>query len=340
MNQYSGRLSVVSFQEGAEPQVGMSDSSALSTEEAASLAGEMLRQGKTSGDLDAYRYQVRSDGEAVRVYFLDCSTELGSRRSLLLISILVGLGGLVVTGIFVYGMSVRATAPLTESMEKQKRFITDAGHELKTPLAVIGTNMDILEMDLGENEWISGTKKQLGRLRKLVANLISLSRMEEQQQPLELRRFCLSDTALECVDAFSGAAELAGKELRSQLQPELYIRGDVTSVGQLLTILCDNAVKYARGPIQVRLYARGKHVFFETENPWERTIPPAELDRLFDRFYRADAARAATEGKSGYGLGLSIARAIAEKNRAQLTAEETASGDLLFRASFHREKQG
>ena len=334
MNQYAGRLCVVSLR-GSEPAyAAMSDENALTEPEAIALAEEMQSLGKPSGTLDAYRYEIRTGEEGTRVYFLDCSTEYAARRSLLLISILVGLAGLLVTGVFVYWMSRRAIRPLRESMELQKRFITDAGHELKTPLAVIGTNMDILEMDIGKSEWVDGTKRQLSRLRKLVANLISLSRLEEMQEELKLTPFCVSETALECLDAFYGPAELTGKTLIPEITPELTIRGDVMTVGQLLTILCDNAVKYARGDIHVRLYPSGKRVLFETENEWDHGIPPEELDRLFDRFYRGDHSRTDSGGKSGYGLGLSIARAIAEKNKGFLTVEETSAGTLLFRASF------
>ena len=286
--------------------------------------------------LAAHTKKTNPDG--TWVYFLDCSTEHQAVRSLLMVSILVGLGGLLVMGLFVYFMSRKAMAPLRESVERQKRFITDAGHELKTPLAVIGTNMDILEMDIGKNEWVDGTKKQLSRLRKLVANLISLSRLEEMQEKLELEPFDLSGAAAECVDAFSGPAELAGKTLSAELEDHLTALGDVMTAGQLLTILCDNAVKYSTGDIQVRLYASGRRVIFETENDWDHRLPPEELSKLFDRFYRGDASRSGEGGKTGYGLGLSIAKAIAEKNHAQLTAEENELGHILFRASFRRDR--
>ena len=337
MNQYAGRLCVVSFSEGSPPVVGMSDSNALTEPEAITLAEQMIASG-TAGDLDSYRYQVKTNPDGTWVYFLDCSTEHQAVRSLLMVSILVGLGGLLVMGLFVYFMSRKAMAPLRESVERQKRFITDAGHELKTPLAVIGTNMDILEMDIGKNEWVDGTKKQLSRLRKLVANLISLSRLEEMQEKLELEPFDLSGAAAECVDAFSGPAELAGKTLSAELEDHLTALGDVMTAGQLLTILCDNAVKYSTGDIQVRLYASGRRVIFETENDWDHRLPPEELSKLFDRFYRGDASRSGEGGKTGYGLGLSIAKAIAEKNHAQLTAEENELGHILFRASFRRDR--
>ena len=336
MNQYAGRLCMVHFSEGEEPVVGMSDSNAMEDTEAVALATQMLDSGKPAGELEDYRYQVKT-GDGIWVYFLDCATEHKARRSMLLASILVGLAGLLLTGVFVYFMSKRAIEPLKESMTLQKRFITDAGHELKTPLAVIGTNMDILEMDVGKNEWISGTKKQLVRLRKLVANLISLSRLEEMQTDMELVPFDISQTASECVDAFAGQAELAGKAICPDITPELHALGDVTTVGQMISILCDNAVKYACGDIQVRLYADGKHVYFETENDWDHAVAPEELPRLFDRFYRGDKSRTGGAGQSGYGLGLSIAKAIADKNHARLTVAETGQGTLRFQAEFRKQ---
>ena len=340
MNQYSGRMTVVAFTESEDPQVSMSDSNALAEEDAVALAERMRDSGSDSGYLDEYRYQVKPEDGTTWVYFLDCATEKESNRSTLVISCVVGLGGILLSFVFVYFMSKRAIWPLKESMERQKRFVTDAGHELKTPLAVIGSNMDILTMELGENEWVEGTQKQLGRLKKLVSNLISLSKLEEGQEALELQSFQVSEITQECVDAFSSTAELEGKRIEAEIGENLSIHGDPMTVSQLMTILCDNAVKYAEGDpvIQVRLYASGKKVCFETENDWNHAMAPEELNHLFDRFYRGDASRTKTEGKGGYGLGLSIARAIAERNHAQLTVRETEEGRILFRAVFRGER--
>ena len=340
MSQYSGRLCVVAFSGVTEPQVSMSDSNILTEDEAIALAEQMRGNGKDSGYLDDYRYEVTPENGITWVYFLDCATEKDSIRSMLVISCLVGLGGILLSFVFVYFMSRRAIWPLKESMERQKRFVTDAGHELKTPLAVIGSNMDILTMELGENEWVEGTQKQLGRLKKLVTNLISLSKLEEGQEALELQSFPVSEIAQECVDAFSATAELAGKRIEAEIGAGLSVHGDPMTISQLMTILCDNAVKYTEGDpvIHVRLYANGKKVCFETENDWNHTMAPEELSHLFDRFYRGDASRTKTEGQGGYGLGLSIARAIAERNHAQLTVRETDEGRILFRAVFRGER--
>ena len=222
-------------------------------------------------------------------------------------------------------------------MEKQKRFITDAGHELKTPLSVIATNMDILTMDLGENEWVEGTKKQVSRMTKLVNNLVSLSKMDEQDATLIFEPFSISDAAYECFDLYQSVADSAGKRLEADIEEELNVTADENSIRQIFSILLDNAIKYAEGDrvIRVRLHREGKKVLFETENDWARNVDAAKLDTLFDRFTRGDRSRSGADGKSGFGLGLAIARAAAEKNRASLTAAETEEGRLRFTLSLH-----
>ena len=334
MNQYSGRLTVVSFASDNSTQVAMSDSNMLSQDEALDIAEQILKFEAQFGDFDEYRYRVSSDDDGKWVYFLDCSTELASQKSLLNASIGIGLGGLLLTGLFVYWMSKKAVVPLKESMDLQKRFITDAGHELKTPLAVIGTNMDILEMDTGENEWVHGTKKQVSRLRMLVSNLISLSKLEEMQEDIQFQQVDLSKAAEECVETLRSQAKINDKNIDSEIESGITASGDTTMIGQLFTILCDNAVKYSTGDIDVRLHLSGKRPIFETENNWDHSLSSDELDKLFDRFYRGDSSRSNSDGKYGYGLGLSIAKALAEKNHAQLTAEETSEGRIRFKIVF------
>ncbi|MBR0087736.1 MAG: hypothetical protein IJL98_08375 [Lachnospiraceae bacterium] len=337
MGRYAGRLSMVSFSGDDISLVNMSRDNPLSEGETAEIAEKLKDLKKASGRYDDYYYLIDKSGENTAVWFLDGSAERDSKRRLLLVSSLAGLGGILLMGIFVWLMSKKAMAPLEESTEKQKRFITDAGHELKTPLSVIATNMDLLEMENGKSEWIDTTRKQVGKLRSLVQHLVSLSKLEEADRELTLTVFSVSEAAEECCEFFSGPAELSGKELKTDIEPGLSVKGDYASVSQILTILLDNAVKYAKGDIDVRLYQSGKKVVFETENDWEHSLSGKELDRLFDRFYRADESRSKQDGKEGYGLGLSIASAAAAKNHASISAEETGEGRLKFTVSFKKE---
>ena len=311
---------------------------AMSGEDAGEIAAEILAEGKETGYRDDYRYQVRTnpDGTTV-VSLLDCTMDAKSLSDLRMVTVVVGLFGTLAAFFFILFTSRKAVMPLAESMEKQKRFITDAGHELKTPLSVIATNMDILAMDYGENEWIEGTKKQVSRLRKLVNNLVSLSKLDEQDTALVFERFSISDAAYECVDLYSSVAESVGKRIEADIEEDVNVTADENSIRQIFAILMDNAIKYAEGDrvISVRLRREGKKVLFETENDWARNVDASKLDTLFDRFTRGDRSRSGADGKSGFGLGLAIARAAAEKNHATLTASETAEGKLRFTLGLH-----
>ena len=192
-------------------------------------------------------------------------------------------------------------------------------------------------MDLGENEWVEGTKKQVGRLRKLVNNLVSLSKMDEQDTQFEAAPFSISDAAYECVDLYESVADSAGKRLEADIEEGVTVTADENSIRQIFAILMDNAIKYAEGDrvIRVRLHREGRKAYFETENDWARNVEAAKLDTLFDRFTRGDRSRSNADGKSGFGLGLAIARAAAEKNNAVLTASETEEGKLRFTLCLH-----
>ncbi len=339
LTQYSSRFFSVRIISGTE-QVMMENDNIIDSDEAVLLAEQVLNDSQSEGYIEGYRYLVIADGEDRWIYFLDCSTEIEALKSLLTTSAVVGGIGILLSFVFVFFMSGKAIWPLKMSMEKQKRFITDAGHELKTPLSVIATNMDILDMDLGENEWVAGTRRQVIKLRKLVNNLISLSKMEENQTELELMPFSASDAANECVESFTGQARMDGKKLEYQIEENLSAVGDESTVRQLFAILCDNAVKYAEGEnrIRIRLYKEGRKIIFETSNDWNQEIEPKQLERVFDRFYRSDASRNKDGNRNGYGLGLSIAKAIAEKNRAQLQVSQNAAKEIVFQVILRGEK--
>ena len=332
--QYAGHFYHIAVD--ADGKVSLIGSDSLS-EELEQLAESVIDTGKSSGTFNDYRYLVKENDQVTDVFVLDCLTEHQQEKRLLLISAVVGAGGILVFFVFVFLMSRRIIIPLKENMEKQKRFITDAGHELKTPLSVIGTNMDILSMDLGENEWVDATIQQVRKLRKLVGNLISLARMDEDSTVIVLSPFDVSSAAMESAEPFCAVASQAGRQMITDIQEDLTVRGDEASVRQLFTILCDNAVKYSTDetPIRVRLFQDGKRICFQTENSWNRDITPEKLDSVFDRFYRGDASRDRRSGKNGYGLGLSIAKGIASKNQLQLQVMEK-DRRLIFYVTFSK----
>ena len=336
--QFGGRYYEIAVASDGTVDLKTRNPDAMTGEQAGDLVKEILEEGKDAGYRDDYRYLVRSNSDGTTVVsLLDCTMDKKSLTDLMVITSVVGFLGTLIAFFFILYTSRIAVKPLAESMEKQKRFITDAGHELKTPLSVISTNMDILTMDLGENEWVEGTQKQVGRLRKLVNNLVSLSKMDEQDTAFEMALFPISDAAFECADLYQSVAESAGKRLEADIEEGVNVTADENSIRQIFSILLDNAVKYAEGDgvIRMRLHREGRKVFFETENDWAHNVDAAKLDTLFDRFTRGDRSRSGANGKNGFGLGLAIARAAADKNNASLTASETEEGRLRFTLCLH-----
>lgn len=300
---------------------------AVSSEEAVLYARRALDKAG-SGYLDVYRYRVSETDDGTLVVFLDASTQLSTARQFFIISSSVAAGVCLAVLLLALLFSGRAVRPIAQSVEKQRQFITDAGHELKTPLTIISANCEVLEMEMAGNEWLTGIEKQVARLRKLVNDLVTLSRLDEGRPTGEEARFSLSDAVCDTALAFSAAAERAGKRLRADAEPGVFINGDEAALRQLTAILVDNAVKYADAGGEIRVGLRGgRHPVLTVENDC-RNVSELPLDRLFDRFYRFDPART---GDGSHGLGLSIARSIAEAHRASLRAEKLAAGRLRMR---------
>ena len=300
---------------------------AVSSEEAVLYARRALDKAG-SGYLDVYRYRVSETDDGTLVVFLDASTQLSTARQFFIISSSVAAGVCLAVLLLALLFSGRAVRPIAQSVEKQRQFITDAGHELKTPLTIISANCEVLEMEMAGNEWLTGIEKQVARLRKLVNDLVTLSRLDEGRPTGEEARFSLSDSVCDTALAFSAAAERAGKRLRADAEPGVFINGDEAALRQLTAILADNAVKYADAGGEIRVGLRGgRHPVLTVENDC-RNVSELPLDRLFDRFYRFDPART---GDGSHGLGLSIARSIAEAHRASLRAEKLAAGRLRMR---------
>lgn len=360
--QYASRFFGVLVDADGNMKVWAKGNSELANDEAAALAQRVLASGKQEGLLDDYKFLVEDvtegQGDAkmqnagagsleeafdaqTRVLFLDCTTELEAMRQLLGVSLAVAGCAFVVASLFVVRFSRLAVMPFEESARKQKQFIADASHELKTPLSVIATNMDILEADLvdqpEEQEWIDSTNRQVDNMRRLVGDLITLSKMEEQEAELIPTEVLLSEVAHECLYTFGPMAAAQGKVLVPTIEEGVSIKGDEPAIRQLMTILIENAIKYATGDtIEVEVAWEAHHAVFATCNEWEHDVEPRELNSLFDRFVRGERSRDRSGGNAGYGLGLSIARAIAERNGARLEVSEDDSGRIVFRVTFAR----
>jgi len=334
---YETRFFVVHIDADGTKEAQLTRVATVSEEEALELASGILMKKKTTGYYNDYKYfqkDTQTGGKIVVI--MDCETRLAAVRNLAVISIVTALCGIAAMFVFIAFFSKRAIKPVIESSEKQKQFITDASHELKTPLTVISANMDVLAMDLGDNEWVNGTQKQVSNLRRLVNNLVSLSRLEEENTPVIAETFDLSRAATEAAEPFAGMAEFEGKNFEFHVQQHVEMKGDESAIRQLTGIFCDNAVKYASegGTIELTVKKQGKHAVLIVANSCEERVDEATLSRLFDRFYRGDASRNKDGGKSGYGIGLAIAKAIVEKQGGKVSASQEPDGKMAFKVIF------
>ncbi len=336
--QYETRFFTVRFSSDEAVVTELSHVATVDEETAQELAQQAIEENDGhAGYLGHYKYIVytTSSGDTA-VTFMDCYSRIERLKSLALTTVEIEAVSVLVMFLIIFFSSKRAIQPVVESSEKQKRFITDASHELKTPLTVIATNMDILTMDLGDNEWVKGTQKQVANLRRLVNNLVSLSRLEEENAEIVVEKFDLSKAVRESAEPFASMAEFDGISFRYDIEDQVMLTGDEGMVRQLATILCDNAVKYVSkgGEICLKVHGNGRHAVLEISNSCDDEIPKETLKRLFDRFYRADESRTKEHGKSSFGIGLAIARAIVEKQGGRITATQDADRTVTFRAEL------
>ncbi len=318
--------------DGTTSAVNTGKIAAVDTETAISYAQDVLASGDTSGFHGDYRYLAYTVGTETHIIFLDTGREMSSFRRFLYTSAGVSLGGLLAVFLLLLFVSGKIVKPFAETYQKQKQFITDAGHELKTPLTIIDADAQVLEMDVGENEWLSDIQAQTKRLAQLTNSMLQLARMEEQPQ-VEKIAFPLSDVVQETAETFGALAKTREKTLSIDIEPMLSLTGDEKAIRQLLSILLDNAVKYAdeHGKISVSLKKHKNHIQISVYNT-AQAIDRESLPHLFDRFYRTDASRNSRTG--GYGLGLSIASSIVAAHKGKIWAETADGKSLRITASF------
>ena len=328
---YESRFfSVLLSEDGQVLEIDTGQIAAVDAEDAAAYAQSVVASGRSSGFWGNYRYLIsREDGDS-QVIFLDCGRSLSSFRATLFASVALSLVGLGAVLVLLLILSSRIVRPMAESYEKQKQFITDAGHELKTPMTIISADADLAEMECGENQWLADIRRQAQRLTGLTNDLIYLSRMEEEQPRLQLIEFPLSDVVEEMVQSFAAPAQSQGKELLVTIQPMLSCTGDEKAIRQLVSILLDNALKYspAGGRLAVKLEKQGRSIALTVSNTAAQLLDRAKLPHLFDRFYRTDQSRNSQTG--GYGLGLSIARSIVLAHKGKIRAESADGNSLVI----------
>lgn len=306
----------------------------VTEETAAEAAEELFRQKKNNGRYQKFRYLSRETPDGSRIYFfLDVSGDRRSLLGILVLSVFAGGAGWLLMLLLVTLLSRRAIRPIAENMEKQKRFVTDAGHEIKTPLAIILANTDALELHGGETKWSRNIRRQTLRLNDLMRNLLILAKAEEERPAAGREEFSLSELLRETAESFQASMELRNLSLGCEREADIRISAEKEAFRQLISLLMDNAVKYAAPgtKITLRLTRSGGKTILQAENVCQ-TLPDCEPEKLFDRFYRADAAR--TQKNGGCGIGLSAARAIVRQQGGRIRADYGAGKVIRFTAEF------
>lgn len=319
--------------EGEIMQPDLSRIAAVDNELAEQYIRTVLERDRERGFIGSFRYLKTVNRDGMRIIFLDCGRKMDSFNSFLWTTIIVGLTGCLVVFVAFILAAGRIVAPIAESYEKQKRFISDAGHEIKTPLTIINANVDLLESD-GENEELSEIRTQTKRLTELTNNLIMLSRMEETENAIQKIEFPVSNLVSEAVASFRAPAASRGLDLKADIAPDLTLNGSPDMIRQLVSVLLDNAVKYSTdgGTIRVHLSIYKKCLSLSVENSLTQKIHESELERVFDRFYRTDKSRNSETG--GQGIGLSIAKAITEAHGGNISAETETGYEFRVTVAF------
>lgn len=298
------------------------------TEELAAILTDCLSQEQSQGTIDGYnlRYLRQDNGLYQKLAFVDMSMEQATLREMMGSYLQIGAAAmLLLLGVSIL-LSRWATRPVERAWRQQRQFLSDASHELKTPLTVILSNAELLESaQLPERpaRWTDNIRSEAGRMKSLVEEMLTLARADNMVRTVVLEEVSLSDLAADCTLSFEPVAFEAGKPLQEDVAEDVTVLGDREKLRQVIAILLDNAVKYGAdgGAITLTLQKTDRQARLTVANPGE-PIPPQQLRRLFERFYRADASRGE---QSGFGLGLPIAATIAAEHKGTLKAESDAA---------------
>ncbi len=304
-----------------------------SEEELIRIAREILAGNRLSGRSGDLTYCVEHRPDYTLVAFMDNTVSEGSLNTLLHNVLIIGGAAILAMFFISLYLSGRIIRPLEENDRRQKQFISDASHELKTPVAVISTNAEMLSREIGDSEWLSNIRYENERMGGLIRQLLDLSRAENAEAPMEQVDFSRVVTGEEL--AFETLAFEQGKTIRSDIEEDVRLAGNPTQLTQVVSILLDNAIRHATGKeISLALKRQGHAALLTVINDGDE-IPPGKLEHLFDRFYRVDEAR--SDDGQHYGLGLSIAKAIAEKHGGSITVS-CRNGKIRFTVSLPGKK--
>lgn len=304
--------------------------SSIDEQMAEEYARNIMGQNRARGYYKDYRYLVEELESGYEIIFLNVADAMEFRRDWLIASLAIGIASFVLVSVLVILLSQKAIRPYAKSIERQKQFITDAGHELKTPITSIVTSADILSYEYKENEWVENIQKQASRLSHLVSDLVALSRLDEDIPLPDITKFSLSEAAWEIAESMTALAKANGKRYEQKIEDKLEMEGDRSMIQKMLSILLENAVKYSDegGMIRMDIYRRYGKNCIEVFNTC-KLEDDSDVERWFDRFYRPDESRSVHTG--GTGIGLSMAQAIVEAHGGKISVCSQKGKGITFR---------
>ena len=324
--EYRTRYFVVRVQEDDSKKVETDHISSVTEKEALGLYESVMLKHRKKGNIGSYRYRiVDKDGKIDYVIFLDCTDHIVSQKATLNIAIFLSiLFALLVSSIFA-SLSSRILRPFELNQKAQKQFITDASHELKTPLAIISANAEVLKYKNGDNEWTQNIISQAGHMGKLINQLLILSRMEEYAENDKRELLNYSEIVNASLNKFNEVLLSKNIEVERNISDDVCVNGVRSQIENLCDILIENASKYVTdgGKMAVTLEKSGKKAVFSVFNTSASTEDFDE-EKIFDRFFRTDKSRTSSTG--GHGIGLSIAKKIVERHRGTIGAKVVGDG--------------
>lgn len=285
--------------------------------------------GEGFGYTKNYKYYVVDNGDKNIAIFLYCYQETHSIIMLALLTLIAMTVCTLLVHIIVRLCSNRAIEPVVQSNKRQKQFITDASHELKTPITVIATSLKLLEMEVGEQKWIDKAKIQTEKLKNLVNSLVSLAKMDEEQ-PIDFNNFNVSEAVEETAMSFEDYAVSHGYNLKLYIEENVYHKANEYMIRQLVSILVDNAIKYADPNTEIFVGLKKTKKGFSIKTLNNAVVNSEDINKLFDRFYRTDKSRSS----DGFGIGLSIAYSIVLAHKGSIKANIPENGKIEFIAVF------
>ncbi|WP_066891879.1 cell wall metabolism sensor histidine kinase WalK [Clostridium nigeriense] len=304
---------------------------------------EIIKNGKKYDKVklegSSYGYLKEYTAKGLKIVLMSRQPQIDVLNNLLKVFIFIGSISLILLLLISIYLTNKTIKPIKETFEKQKQFIADASHELKTPLAIIRTNTSLVLSNKGatvesQSKWLNYINNQIGRMTELLDEMLSLAKLDTNRELQEFKDFDLSKLLNSILLTFEAVIFENRIELESNISENVSLKGDKESIKKVVIILLDNAIKYTNksGKINVNLQQEKNKIKLKIKNTGEG-IKKEDLEKIFERFYRVDSSRARETG--GYGLGLSIAKSIVDSHKGKIYAESNIGKDTTFIIEFN-----